>query len=283
MTCQQVRIMQERRYKLIFEGKVQPGHTEESVKRQIKALFKADAGKMERLFSGAPIIIRNNIPQTRARLYESALIKAGAVCRILAVTGDLELPPLPPKIPKVTVSNTSYTAPPEEPPAKGIPIFHESSRLGRTRFLAWCWLVGWFEILAWLLPDYLSLLPGIMLTVQQTLMTAIGLHTLAGITFIIIISLRLHDVDRSAWLWVFLLIPGLNLLFIIWITFVRGSQERNYYGQAPSLPGNIARLFGFWIPLLTLLSMGGSAWFHQEALLQLVSSFPGEVVELSGF
>ena len=154
--------------------------------------------------------------------------------------------------------------------------------LGRTRFLALLWIAGWLEVLAWLLPEYLPQLIGAM-TIQERLMIASGLHTLAGLSFILIIGLRLHDIDRSAWLWVFMLIPGLNLLFMFWLTFAKGTQSWNSYGQTPPQPGNLAKLFGFWIPLLIVLFTSGSAWFHQEELLQLVSTLPGEVMQLPDF
>ena len=274
--------MQETLYKLIFEGNIQPGHKEKTVRQSLKALFKADKAKMERLFSGAPMIIRKNLTEEKIRPYEKAMVKAGAVCRIIAVKGGLELPPTNFQALTAVGDDEPLAATPEEKPVKKERSFHWSNRLGRTRFLALLWVAGWLEVLAWLLPEYLPRLVG-ALTIQERLMIASGLHTLAGLSFIAIIGLRLHDIDRSAWLWVFMLIPGLNLLFMFWITFARGSQSWNTYGQIPSQPGNLARLFGFWIPLLIVLSTGGSAWFHQEELLQLASNLPEEIMQLPEF
>ena len=93
MSYQQGQIMQETLYKLIFEGNIQPGHKDKAVRKNLKTLFKADKAKMVRLFSGDPVIIRKNLSEEKIRQYEKAMVKAGAVCRIIAVKGGLELPP----------------------------------------------------------------------------------------------------------------------------------------------------------------------------------------------
>ena len=293
--------MQETLYKLIFEGKIQPDQKEKTVRKNLQILFNADKEKMERLFSGDPMIVRKNLPEDKIRQYEKAMVKAGGVCRILPVKGGDDLPPLSPqalavtnnKTPETTfntklsntklsntkLSNTKLSNIKHPINKQSI---HWINRIGRTQFLALLWITGWLEVFAWLLPEYLPQLIGSM-TIQERLMVATGFHTLAGLSFIFIISLRLHDMDRSAWLWVYMLIPGLNLLFLFWLTFGSGSQSGNSYGTPPSQPGNFARLFGFWIPLLIVLSTGGSAWFHQDELLQLVSTLPEEIMQYSSF
>ena len=89
--------MQETLYKLIFEAKIQPGFKEKAVKKHLQELFKADKQKMQRLFSGEPVIVRKNLPEDKIRQYEKAMIKAGACCRIISVKDGLELPPLNPE------------------------------------------------------------------------------------------------------------------------------------------------------------------------------------------
>ena len=164
---------------------------------------------------------------------------------------------------------------------KTITVGH--NRLGRIRFIALFWLVALVETSAWLAPDYLRQFFGNILTIQQNMMLAIGLHSLAALILIAMTGLRLHDLNRTAWLWVFLLIPGLNLLFLFWLSFAGGSRDQNSFGQIPSDAGNLARLFGLWIPLLSIIAVGGSVWFHQEELQQLASTLPEEILDLTDF
>ena len=273
--------MQETLYKLIFEAKIQPGFKEKIVKKNLQELFKADKEKVKRLFSGEPVIVRKNLPEDKIRQYEKAMIKAGACCRILSVKDDLELPPLNPETLALVDHSAPETASISEKKEKTNIAGH--NRLGRIRFIALFWLVALVEASAWLAPDYLRQFFGSILTIQQNMMLVAGLHTLAALMLIAMTSLRLHDLNRTAWLWVFLLIPGLNLLFLFWLCFAGGSRNQNSFGLMPSDAGNLARLFGLWIPLLSIIAVCGSVWFHQEELQQLASTLPEEILELADF
>lgn len=273
--------MQETLYKLIFDAKIQPGFKEKTVKKNLQALFSADKEKMRRLFSGEPVIVRKNLPEDKVRQYEKAMIRAGACCRILSVKDGLELPPINPET-LALISHSATTTPPvSEKSPKSTSTSH--NRIGRIRFIALSWLVVAVEVCAWMAPDYLRQFFGNILTIQENIMLIAGLHTLAMLILITITGLRLHDLDRSAWLWVFLLIPGLNLLFLFWLSFARGSADQNAFGQIPSDAGSLARIFGLWIPLLLMVAVSGSAWFHQQALQRLAITLPGDILELINF
>ena len=271
--------MSETLYKLVFEGKIQPKHKEKEVKKNLKALLNADQKKMDRLFSGQPVVIRKNLSEEQIRKYEAAIVKAGALCRLVPVKGGPDLTPTNPLAMDFTGNKTPETvSDARQTPPVSTGLLYKINRLGRIRFLALCWLVGWFEVMAWMVPEYLPRLFGPILNTQEMLMTALGLHTLAGLTFILITSLRLHDLNRTAWLWLFMLIPGLNLLFMLWLSLAPGSRSGNGYGQMPSEPGNLARLLGLWIPLLILIGASGSAWFHQDTLLELANNLPDKAM-----
>ena len=273
--------MQETLYKLIFEAQIQPGFKEKVVKKNLQALFKADKEKMQRLFSGDPVIVRKNLPEDKIRQYEKAMIKAGACCRILSVKDGLELPPLNPDTLALVDQSATETVSISEKKKDTMTVGY--NRLGRVRFIALFWLVALVEASAWLAPDYLRQVFGNILTIQQNMMLTIGLHSLAALILIAMTGLRLHDLNRTAWLWVFLLIPGLNLLFLFWMSFAGGSKDQNSFGLIPSDAGNLARLFGLWIPLLSIIAVGGSVWFHQEELQTLASTLPEEILELADF
>lgn len=272
--------MEETLYKLVFEAKLQPGFKEKTVRKNLQSLFKADKSKMERMFSGDPIIIRKNLNEEKIRKYERAMVQAGACCRILSVKGSEELPPLNPEL--IEEASPEF-AEENNKPAPTNTSLNWLHRMGRTRFVALCWLVILIEISAWFVPDYLKMFFGAVLTIQQDMILVAGLHILSALFFIFIAGLRLHDLNRSAWLWVFVLIPGLNLLFLFWLIFARGSANWNSYGNVPSTPGNLARLFGLWIPVLLLVAIFGSGWFYQEDLQLMVSQLPGQILELTEF
>ncbi|MGB1271854.1 MAG: DUF805 domain-containing protein, partial [Endozoicomonas sp.] len=115
---------------------------------------------------------------------------------------------------------------------------------------------------------------------DQVPLTQAGLATLAGLILFLITALRLHDMDQSAWLSLFMIIPGLNLLFILWLSIARGTRNTNGFGPQTSEAGNLARIFGLWLPLMLSISAAGYGWLFQDQLQQLASDFPDTVIQL---
>ena len=74
--------MTEQRYRLVFAGKVSPGQDVEAVKNNLAARLKLDSEKIARLFSGKRTVIRSDVDRQKARKYEVAFLKAGAVLEI---------------------------------------------------------------------------------------------------------------------------------------------------------------------------------------------------------
>ncbi len=74
--------MTEKRYNLVFEGKIARGQTPEEVKKKLGAMLKLDAKGVGQIFSGRPVIIKKELdPQTAAK-YKQAFESAGAVARL---------------------------------------------------------------------------------------------------------------------------------------------------------------------------------------------------------
>ena len=69
-------------YRVIFKGKTDPGKDIASVKQALAGLFKTDAGAVEKLFSGQPVVIKKDIDQDTANQYQAALKKIGAHCEV---------------------------------------------------------------------------------------------------------------------------------------------------------------------------------------------------------
>jgi len=44
---------------------------------------------------------------------------------------------------------------------------------------------------------------------------------------------RLHDLDKSGWYYLFFIVPGLNIIFGLFILFKKGTQGPNKYGLDP--------------------------------------------------
>jgi hypothetical protein len=80
------------RYKVVLTGKVAKGFVPEKAKQNIAEYFRLDDAKVEYLFSGKPISVKNNADQRTAAKIKTALEKAGALCRILEVENNKPLP-----------------------------------------------------------------------------------------------------------------------------------------------------------------------------------------------
>jgi len=65
-------------YTIFFLGEPIENVSIEELKVNLMRLFKMDERGVEKLFTGKPVIIKKNLPEEKARSYESALKKAGA-------------------------------------------------------------------------------------------------------------------------------------------------------------------------------------------------------------
>lgn len=82
------------------------------------------------------------------------------------------------------------------------------------------------------------------------------LGTLAVFYFFYIIK-RLHDVNYPGWLGIFVFVPLVNTLLMIYLTFAPGTHGDNNFGAPPpvnSLGVKIA--FGFFLLFVALFSIG---------------------------
>ncbi|MGE0087443.1 MAG: YbjQ family protein [Desulfococcaceae bacterium] len=84
--------MAEKKYDLIFEGKVAEGQNRSTVAKNLMNLLKTDENGVKRLFSGGPSVIKKNMDRETAMKYKQAMNKAGALCRI-EETGASPAPP----------------------------------------------------------------------------------------------------------------------------------------------------------------------------------------------
>lgn len=76
--------MSQSEFDIIFRGDIVFGHQLTDVKVKLQQLFKADAAKIDALFTGRPIPLKRNLDEATAGKYRDALIKAGAMVEICA-------------------------------------------------------------------------------------------------------------------------------------------------------------------------------------------------------
>lgn len=75
------------RYDLIFRGDIVLGHSVKDVKARLQQLFKADAAKIDALFSGRPVPLKRNMDEATAQKYQAVLTKAGAEVALVVAAG----------------------------------------------------------------------------------------------------------------------------------------------------------------------------------------------------
>ena len=71
-----------KRYEIAFSGQVQPGAEPARVRANLAQLFQADQSRIDVLFSGRRVVIKNNLDEAAAQKYRAALAKAGALAEV---------------------------------------------------------------------------------------------------------------------------------------------------------------------------------------------------------
>jgi hypothetical protein len=69
-------------FKVVFEGEIRSGEDISQVKQRLAAMFKVDRGRIERLFSGKPVVIKTVEELGQGMKYVAALRKVGVISRI---------------------------------------------------------------------------------------------------------------------------------------------------------------------------------------------------------
>ena len=75
--------MADKRYSVIFTGRIVDGAEPAAVKANLAKLFRVDAERVESMFAGKPLVIKKNLDAEKARGYRDALAKAGAAVSVV--------------------------------------------------------------------------------------------------------------------------------------------------------------------------------------------------------
>jgi len=82
-------------YAIVFSGEILEGHQAFSVKAHMSKMLKADADKMQTLFSGKQVVLKRTTDKQQAMKIGSALKKIGADVKIKAVKQEAPAEPAP--------------------------------------------------------------------------------------------------------------------------------------------------------------------------------------------
>ncbi|MCD5995841.1 hypothetical protein KDX38_20185 [Pseudomonas sp. CDFA 602] len=78
-------------YELVFTGQLVPGAQLERVRANMGKLFQADEQRLELLFSGRRLVLKNNLDSETAEKYRATLEKAGAWVEVLDMNAPLPI------------------------------------------------------------------------------------------------------------------------------------------------------------------------------------------------
>lgn len=80
-------------FQVVFRGQIAPDNRLEAVKANLARLFKTDAARIERLFTGQAVVLKKGLGREEGERYCALLHKAGALCELVATS---MIPPPPP-------------------------------------------------------------------------------------------------------------------------------------------------------------------------------------------
>ena len=96
--------MSDQQFDIIFRGDIVFGHQLTDVKARLQQLFKADAAKVDALFSGRPVPLKRGLDHASALKYKEALVKAGAQVDVVAMSDAKPAPPTKSEAPALNLA-----------------------------------------------------------------------------------------------------------------------------------------------------------------------------------
>ncbi|MFJ4251423.1 DUF805 domain-containing protein [Pseudomonas sp. DTU12.3] len=259
--------MSDTRYKIVFDGALQPGVDITTAKLNLADLFKSEVAAIERLFNGSVVAIKRDLSHSDAQTYLQALNKTGINARIESETPiELNLSDVHEHTAAVMEPSSPY-APPRANVGESLPAFATlkpfsvEGRIGRLRYLAWSMvltlvtlpIIGIFALIALGLvgADSTSglIIGGIF---------AVFLFLALLIASIMFSVQRLHDIGWSGWLWLLTLVPFVGSFFPFVVMIVPGNSVANRYGPPPPPNSTAVKvLCSLWIVFIALFFVGG--------------------------
>ena len=138
-------------------------------------------------------------------------------------------------------------------------------RFGRLSFIGW---YAFLHIIFFFASIALSLVSGIFSLTTLSLDNRQFVDALTGLAglgylllvvfylyfYIVVVARRLHDLNKSGWLMLLMLVPVVNILFIFYLLLARGTARHNRFG-APRPTAVWEKILAWLMILLTVLSL----------------------------
>ncbi|WP_297763491.1 hypothetical protein [uncultured Alcanivorax sp.] len=80
--------MADARFHIVFAGQLVKGSDLATVKSNLGKIFKMDAARVEKLFSGQPVVLKKDADQATAMKFRAVLKQAGAECELRPVAAS---------------------------------------------------------------------------------------------------------------------------------------------------------------------------------------------------
>lgn len=259
--------MSDTRYKIVFDGALQPGVDITTAKLNLADLFKSEVAAIERLFNGSVVAIKRDLSHSDAQTYLQALNKTGINARIESETPiELNLSDVHEHTAAVMEPSSPY-APPRANVGESLPAFATlkpfsvEGRIGRLRYLAWSMvltlvtlpIIGIFALIAL----------GLVGADSTSGLIIGGIFAVFLFLALLIVSImfsvqRLHDIGWSGWLWLLTLVPFVGSFFPFVVMIVPGNSVANRYGPPPPPNSTAVKvLCSLWIVFIALFFVGG--------------------------
>ena len=111
-------------------------------------------------------------------------------------------------------------------------VFTTKGRLNRLRYFKYTFCLGMFF-------GIIEFLCGLIISADENSTTVDIIETVISVPLaigsIMLQIRRLHDLDKSSWFVLLSAIPGINLLFGLYLLFIKGTDGTNQYGYDPLL------------------------------------------------
>lgn len=138
-------------------------------------------------------------------------------------------------------------------------------RFGRLSFIGW---YAFLHIIFFFASIALSLVSGIFSLTTLSLDNRQFVDALTGLAglgylllvvfylyfYIVVVTRRLHDLNKSGWLMLLMLVPVVNILFIFYLLLAAGTPGHNRFG-APRSTAIWEKILAWLMILLTVLSL----------------------------
>lgn len=132
-----------------------------------------------------------------------------------------------------------------------IKFFSPSSRINRLRYWAHSMLFG----IVFMALLGAAVMLGIFVSPIAGFVVGIPVYVAAIVYSFILIIQRMHDLNKSGWMSLLILVPFANIYLLVLIIFFKGTQGRNNYGLQTPPNKTWHWVLALMIPVLIVLSI----------------------------